>query len=160
MNVLRLHEYDHAFMKMAEAMASLSHCNKAKVGAIITVDNRVVSGGYNGTPQGFCNECEGEDGRTDWRVIHAEMNAVLTAAQSRNNMEGCTVYTTISPCKDCAKALVQIGVFRVVYGELYRDAEPLEFLGQCGVLIQDINDLKISEASATIRLLDGGKDKL
>ncbi len=68
--------YDKAYLKMAESWSALSHCSRRQVGAIIVKDDMIISDGYNGTPAGFDNCCENEQGETEWYVLHAEANAI------------------------------------------------------------------------------------
>jgi len=82
--------YDIAYMKMAIEWAALSHCTRKKVGALLVKDGMIISDGYNGTPSGFSNECEDEQGETHWYVLHAEANAILKVARSTNNAKDCT----------------------------------------------------------------------
>ena len=94
---------------MAREWAKLSHCNRKQVGALIVKNNTIISDGYNGTPSGFTNDCEDEDGSTHWYVLHAEANALLKAVRSSQNAEGATLYVTLSPCKECSKLVIQAG---------------------------------------------------
>jgi dCMP deaminase len=112
---------------MAKEVATLSHCIRHKVGAVLVKDDNVIGFGYNGTPNGMENECE-ENGVTKDYVIHAEMNAVLKATRNGNPVSGATLYLTLSPCKECSKLILQSGVKRVVYLEKYRHTEGLDLL--------------------------------
>ena len=87
-------------MRMATEWAKLSHCSRKQVGALIVKDRMIISDGFNGTPTGFDNNCEDENGRTKWYVLHAEANAILKVSNSTNSCEGATLYLTLSPCKD------------------------------------------------------------
>ena len=69
-------KYDNLFLDIAESFSKMSYANKKKVGAIIVKDNSIISDGYNGTPSGYCNECEDSEGNTHWYVLHAEANAI------------------------------------------------------------------------------------
>ncbi|MDE7135242.1 MAG: CMP deaminase, partial [Muribaculaceae bacterium] len=96
--------------------------------------------GFNGTPSGFENVCEDEDGATKPYVLHAEANAITKVARSNNSSEGATLYVTASPCIECAKLIIQAGIKRVVYGELYRLKDGIDLLNRAGVetvLIED-----------------------
>src|SRR5690625_2834228 len=75
-------KYDKAYLRMAQEWAKLSHCKRRKVGALIVKDRMIISDGYNGTPSGFKNVCEDENGLTHWYVLHAEANAILKVASS------------------------------------------------------------------------------
>ncbi len=128
--------YDLAYLRMAEQWANLSHCSRKKVGAIIVKDQMIISDGYNGTPAGFDNCCEDENGDTQWYVLHAEANAILKVAKSTNNCKGATLYLTLSPCKDCSKLILQAGIKRVVYGNEYKDCSGIDFLKEANIEIQ------------------------
>lgn len=119
--------YDLAYLRMAKTWSDLSHCKRKKVGAIIVKNDMIISDGYNGTPSGFDNCCEDENGETHWFVLHAEANAILKVAKSTNNCEGATLYLTLSPCRDCSKLILQSGIQRVVYERDYKDTEGINF---------------------------------
>ncbi|MFM7662582.1 MAG: deoxycytidylate deaminase [Bacteroidota bacterium] len=135
-------KYDKAYLRLASSWATLSHCKRKKVGAIIVKDGMIISDGYNGTPSGFDNCCENELGETHWYVLHAEANAILKVAKSTNNCLGATLYLTLSPCKECSKLVIQSGIIRVVYQQEYKDDEGINFLINAGVLVEKI---KISD---------------
>ena len=120
--------YDNAYMRMAEEWAKLSHCTRKNVGALIVKDRMIISDGYNGSPSGFPNECENAEGDTHWYVLHAEANAITKLARSINSAEGSTLYITLSPCRDCAKLILQSGISRVVYKKANKDTSGLDFL--------------------------------
>jgi dCMP deaminase len=125
--------YDTAYLKMAAEWAKLSHCERKKVGALIVKDGMIVSDGYNGTPSGFDNCCEDDQGLTHWFVLHAEANAILKVSRSTHSMKGATLYITLSPCRECSKLIFQAGVKRMVYIERYKDDTGLQFLKEAGV---------------------------
>jgi dCMP deaminase len=131
--------YDQAYLKMAESWSRLSHCSRKKVGAIIVKDEMIISDGYNGTPSGFDNCCEDENGDTLWYVLHAEANAILKVAKSTNNCKGATLYLTLSPCKDCSKLILQAGINKVVFRDTYKDEEGIVFLKNAGVSVLQID---------------------
>ena len=81
-NTEKQFRYDIAYLKMAYEWANLSYCQRKKVGAIIVKNRMIISDGYNGTPSGFENKCEDEEGNTKWHVLHAEANAILKCATS------------------------------------------------------------------------------
>ncbi len=118
---------------MAKEWAELSHCHRKKVGALIVKDRMIISDGYNGTPTGFENSCEDEEGCTKWYVLHAEANAILKVAGSTQSCKGATLYLTMSPCNQCSKLIHQSGIIRVVFSDKYRDTTGLEFLEKAGV---------------------------
>ena len=108
------------------------------MGALIVKDSMIISDGYNGTPTGFENDCEGDDEKTLWYVLHAEANAIMKVAKSTNNSDGATLYITLSPCKECSKLILQSGIKRVVYMKAYKDDLGLKFLEKAGVDIHHI----------------------
>lgn len=130
--------YDSAYLRMAQQWSKLSHCQRKQVGAIIVKDEMVISDGYNGTPAGFDNCCEDNEGNTHWYVLHAEANAILKVAKSTNNCKGATLYLTLSPCKDCSKLVLQAGINRVVFINAYKDTEGVDFLKSAGVDVSQI----------------------
>lgn len=132
--------YDKAYLRMAATWADLSHCERKKVGALIVRDGRIISDGYNGSPAGFDNCCENDNGETHWYVLHAEANAILKVARSTNDCSGATLYLTLSPCKDCSKLVLQAGICRVVYINEYKDTTGIDFLRSAGVELVHISD--------------------
>lgn len=130
--------YHQAYLKMAKEWSSLSHCTRKKVGALIVKDGAIISDGFNGSPKGFPNDCEDCDGNTHWYVLHAEANAILKVAKSSQNLEGATLYVTLSPCKECSKLIVQSGIKHVVYEDEYRDTTGLTVLREVGVSVSKI----------------------
>ena len=130
---LKQKRYDQAYLRMALEWAKLSHCTRKQVGAIIVKNGTIIADGYNGTPSGFENSCETDEGSTKWYVLHAEANAILKVARSNNSSEGSTLYVTLSPCKDCSKLIIQAGIKRVVFHNKYKDCSGLDFLEKAGV---------------------------
>ncbi len=126
---------------MAREWAKLSHCKRKQVGAIIVKDRMIISDGYNGTPTGFDNCCETDDGETFWYVLHAEANAMMKVAKSTHDSNGSTLYITLSPCKNCSKNILQAGIRRVVYNIKYKDTSGLEFLEKAGISLTHVPDL-------------------
>lgn len=118
---------------MAMIWAENSYCERRKVGALIVKDKMIISDGYNGTPSGFENVCEDEDGLTKPYVLHAEANAITKIARSGNCSDGATLYVTTSPCIECSKLIIQAGIKRVVYREKYRVTDGLDLLNRAGV---------------------------
>mgnify|MGYP003606224010 FL=1 len=142
MEVKKLNKYDKAYLRIAKEWSSLSYCKRKQVGAIIVKDRMIISDGYNGTPSGFENCCEDEEGLTRWDVLHAEANAILKVARSTQSCEGATLYITLSPCKECSKLIHQSGIKRVVYHNGYRDDSGIAFLRKAGVEVEHIPDLE------------------
>ena len=134
-------KYDIAYMRMAREWGKLSHCKRKQVGALIVKDKMIISDGYNGTPSGFENYCEDEEGYTKWYVLHAEANAILKVASSTQSCRGATLYITLSPCKECSKLIHQAGIKRVVYQIAYKDNSGLEFLKKAHVELENLHNL-------------------
>ena len=128
--------YDLTYLRMAKEWANLSHCTRKQVGALIVKNGMIISDGYNGTPTGFDNSCEIEDGTTNWSVIHGEANAILKCARHGHSCDGATLYQTHSPCKDCSKLILQSGIKRLVYVIEYKDTSGLDFLKEAGIEIK------------------------
>lgn len=133
--------YDKAYLRIASEWGELSHCKRKKVGALIVKDRMIISDGYNGTPTGFENYCEDEEGYTKWYVLHAEANAILKVAASTQSCKGATLYITLSPCQQCSKLIHQAGIVRVVFNEAYKDDSGMQFLKKAGIELQLIEDL-------------------
>ncbi len=134
---------DRRYLRMAAIWAENSYCNRRKVGAIIVNDRMIISDGYNGTPAGFENVCEDESGLTKPYVLHAEANAITKVARSNNSSQGSTLYVTASPCVECAKLIIQSGIRRVVFNELYRITDGVDLLRRAGiecVLVSNLED--------------------
>ena len=140
-NPEKLNKYDRAYLKIAREWGQLSYCQRKKVGAIIVKNKMIISDGYNGTPSGFENCCEDQEGKTKWYVLHAEANAILKVAKSTQSCENATLYITMSPCRDCSKLIHQSGIVRVVYQNSYKDLAGIEFLKRAGVEVIQIEDL-------------------
>ena len=133
-------ELDKRYMRMARIWAENSYCVRRQVGALIVKDKMIISDGYNGTPVGFDNVCENEDGFTKPYVLHAEANAITKIARSNNNSNGATLYVTTSPCIECAKLIIQAGIVRVVYGEEYHIMDGIDLLKRAGVEVVYLKD--------------------
>ncbi len=134
-------KYDIAYLRMAQEWSKLSYCKRRQVGALIVKGKMIISDGYNGTPTGFENICEDDEGYTKWYVLHAEANAILKVASSTQACQGATLYITMSPCKECSKLIHQAGIKRMVYYNEYKDNSGVAFLEKAGVSIQHISDL-------------------
>ena len=143
MNDKKLNKYDKAYLRIAREWGQLSYCVRKKVGAIIVKDRMIISDGYNGTPSGFENCCEDEEGLTKWYVLHAEANAILKVASSTQSCKGATLYITMSPCKECSKLIHQAGITRVVYHIEYKDNSGLDFLDKAGVVLTHLESVEV-----------------
>jgi dCMP deaminase len=143
MEKIKLNKYDKAYLRIAAEWSKLSYCKRKQVGAIIVRDRMIISDGYNGTPSGFDNCCEDNEGLTNWYVLHAEANAILKVARSTQTCDGATLYITLSPCKECSKLIHQSGIKRVVYQNGYHDTSGVDFLEKAGVVVDQIENLDL-----------------
>lgn len=126
---------DRRYLRMAKIWSENSYCQRRKVGALIVKDKMIISDGYNGTPSGFENICESNEGVTFPYVLHAEANAITKVARSNNSSENSTLYVTASPCMECSKLIIQSGIKRVVFSDMYRITDGLDLLKKAGVEI-------------------------
>jgi dCMP deaminase len=150
--------WDHYYMEIALAVSRRANCLGALVGAVLVVENRVVSTGFNGTPAGFpnckdggCVRCKdrhyGEIGHPEWAsdpvlaagttkqldlciCVHAEANAIVTAARLGHRTTGATLYATHKPCFTCLKEAVQAGVGRIVWLKDFKPTDSPSLLRQ------------------------------
>ncbi len=134
-------KYDKAYLRIAEEWGKLSYCKRKQVGALIVKERMIISDGYNGTPSGFENKCEDEEGYTKWYVLHAEANAISKVAASTQSCQGATLFVTLSPCKECSKLIHQAGIVRVVFSKAYRDDSGVQFLIKAGIDVKLITNL-------------------
>ena len=129
-------KFDRSYLEMASVWAKNSYCSRRQVGVILVKDRMIISDGYNGTPSGFENVCEDENGVTKPYVLHAEANAITKVAKSSNSSLGATLYVTASPCMECAKLIIQAGISRVVYLEEYRITDGVDLLRRAGIQVE------------------------
>ena len=129
---------DLRYLRMAAIWAENSYCQRRKVGALVVKEKMIISDGYNGTPSGFENVCEDDEGHTKPYVLHAEANAITKLARSGNNSDQATLYVTASPCIECAKLIIQAGIRRVVYAEQYRLTDGIDLLRRAGVEVEHL----------------------
>lgn len=137
--------WDDYFMGLAKLSAMRSKDPSTQVGAcIVGSDNRILSIGYNGTPNGFSDddfpwEREGKPLETKYLyVCHAELNSILNFRGSRKDLEGAKIYVDLFPCNECAKAIIQSGIKEVIYlSDKYKDQDNFiaskKLFDQCGV---------------------------
>ena len=133
-----INKYNETMLATAKLFGELSYCVKAKVGTVIARDGRILATGYNGTVAGHDNCCEIEiDGvlKTSPFTVHAEQNVISYCAKNGISTDGATMYITLSPCQLCAKLIVQAGIKRVVFLDLYKDTSGLKFLKDCNIEI-------------------------
>lgn len=135
---------DETLMKMARVMAERGTCSRASVGAIFALEGRVLSSGYNGAPRGLphCVHPPGElsadrdsEAPACAYSVHAEANAVAFAARYGIELNGSTLYTTLSPCVPCAQLILNVGVTRVYVDVPYRDLTGVRLLHHGGTLV-------------------------
>ena len=134
-----MEKFDARYLEMAEVWARNSYCKRRQVGALIVKDRMIISDGYNGTPSGFENVCEDENGVTKPYVLHAEANAITKVAKSGNSSEGATLYVTASPCLECSKLIIQSGIKRVVYRDEYRLTDGIDLLRRAGIVVEKVD---------------------
>ena len=131
-----MEKFDHSYLQMAAIWAKNSYCKRRQVGALLVKDRMIISDGYNGTPSGFENNCEDENGVTRPYVLHAEANAITKVAKSGNSSLGATLYVTAAPCLECAKLIIQAGIKRVVYRDEYRLTDGVDLLRKAGIEVE------------------------
>lgn len=144
--------YDKAYLKVAHVFSELSYDEQIKVGSIIVRDGRVLSQGWNGMPAGMPNETRHVCKTTRPEVIHSEANALMKLARTGGGSEGATIYTTHSPCMECSKLILQAGIIRVVYDEMY-DSYALQFLKERGL------DVKTYRSGDQVPIRESREDK-
>lgn len=139
--------FDEIYMNLAVDISKKSHCVMRHVGAVIAKDTRIVSVGYNGPPAGThnCDEdfpdkgCPRSEKGGCSLALHAEENAILYAAKQKLSLEGCTIYTTLSPCLPCARTIYTSGIKKVFFKDSYaqykgyKSDEGVDFLRKFGV---------------------------
>ena len=133
-------KFDGSYLRMAEIWAQNSYCKRRKVGALLVKDKMIISDGYNGTPSGFENVCEDENGVTKPYVLHAEANAITKVAKSGNSSAGATLYVTASQCVECSKLIIQSGITRVVYRDEYRLTDGVDLLRRAGIEVEQLSE--------------------
>jgi len=168
MDVNRKEQLDKTYLLMAHQWGGTSRAVRLKVGCLVVKGGQIVSHGMNGTPYGMDNVCEALDNGgevtpvksvkeaerlryfiekdkslsyrlvTRPEVVHAELNALLKMARMGVACEGATMYVTDSPCFECAKAIIQAGISRVVYDREYRITDGLDLLREAGVEVERI----------------------
>ena len=134
-----MEKFDKSYLEMAAVWARNSYCKRRQVGALLVKDKMIISDGYNGTPSGFENICEDEDGVTKPYVLHAEANAISKVAKSNNSAQGATLYVTASPCIECSNLIIQSGIKRVVYRDQYRLTDGIDLLKRAGVEVEHLD---------------------
>lgn len=138
---------DRRYLRMARIWSENSYCRRRKVGALLVKDKMIISDGYNGTPAGFDNVCEGDDDVTFPYVLHAEANAITKVARSNNSSEGSTLYVSTSPCMECSKLIIQAGIVRVVFSDIYRITDGIDLLRKAGVEVVYLPETDVENSS-------------
>lgn len=152
--------FDDIYMELAINLSKKSHCVRAKVGAVLTKDTRIISLGYNGPPAGThnCDEewpdtgCSRDSKGSCSLALHAEQNAILYAAKNKTSMDGSTLYVTLSPCISCARVIFTTGITKVFFLNSYAEFkglaidEGVEFLRKFGVDVHKF-EFSISDVS-------------
>lgn len=152
MDAMKNTKWDERFMQMAELVATWSSCyqENRQVGAVIALNKRIVTTGYNGASAGIvsCKE-RGECLRRKLNIpsgtqhelcyaTHAEQNAIIQAAKLGVSIDGATLYCTHQPCVICAKMIINSGIKRIVYRHGYPDEFSLQLLSEAGVEIEQL----------------------
>ena len=140
--------WDEFYMGLAQYVSILSRDIKTRVGCVMIKDGNILSYSYNGTPSGSDNTMRDSNGKTLPTVLHAEANAVGKLARAGRAAEGSTVYTTLSPCLQCAKILYQSGVREVVYRDIHCK-DSLNFLRGLGVITRRVYGTTFSSGIGT-----------
>jgi len=141
--------WDEYFMAITRTVSERSTCLRRRVGAVVILDKRILTTGYNGAPTGLSHcldigclrEQQGVpsgERHELCRGLHAEQNAIIQAALSGVPIRGGTIYTTHFPCVLCAKMLINAGIKRVVYADGYPDLLSRELLAEAGLLVESI----------------------
>ena len=130
-------------MEIAHDISKLSNAQRKKVGCVIVKEGAIISNGFNGTPAGwFTNLCEDENGITKPEVLHAESNAIAKTAKSTLSCEGADLFVTLSPCFECAKLIIQAGISKVFYSELYHNTDGLTLLEKADIPTKQIERIE------------------
>ncbi len=153
MKKINVPSFNEIYMNLASNLALRSHCVKQQVGAVLTKDTRIVSLGYNGPPAGThnCDEewpetgCARDRKGSCYLALHAEANAILYAAKNKVDLEGSTLYVTLSPCLPCARIILSVGIKQVFYLNSYAAYKGIEvdegvdFLIKFGVVVTQLS---------------------
>jgi len=144
--------WDEYFMNIAHVVASRSNCCRRQVAAVLVLDQRIISTGYNGTPRGITNCCDGGCERCNSDVpsgtdlhqclcSHAEENSIVQAAYHGIAVKGATLYTTFSPCLQCAKMIINAGIKEVVFHKRYSiDDVSMRLLREADIMVRSLEE--------------------
>lgn len=162
---------DAHFLAVAHIIADAGTCSRLKVGAVLVKDRRIISTGYNGAPSGVPHCFHPEpivnttlEGRrlievgsgSCTRAIHAEVNAIAFAARNGVSTDGSVLYTTDSPCENCARLVINAGVREVKYGKQFRDLRGLSILSEVGIRTEELGEPLLR----LVRVVGGDKSGL
>ena len=136
-SISKQYRYDSTYLDIARTISNLSHDKEIRVGSLIVRGGQVLSQGWNGSPSGMSNTTRDPAGITLPHVIHSEANALMKLAKNGGGADGATIYCTHSPCYHCSLLLLQAGIARVVYTDVYTK-ESIEFLKERGVIVERI----------------------
>jgi len=125
-------------MDTAHLFAKRSYCERKQVGAVLSINGRIIATGYNGTLPNQSNVCECSDGSTSEFVMHAEQNILTFCNREGIKTDNSNMYITLSPCKMCAKLIASAGIKQVFYSEKYRDSGGIDFLKKIGINVEQI----------------------
>lgn len=140
-------EWDEYFMEITDVVAKRSNCVSRKVGAVITVDNQIVSTGYNGAPKGLhhcvdaggclrrLNNIQSGTRQEVCRAVHAEQNAIISAAVKGVSIKGGTLYVNTYPCSICTRMIINAEIKRIVYDSDYSDELSKEMLEESKIKV-------------------------
>lgn len=156
MNKQRL-SWDEYFMQIAQSAEARSNCIRNSIGAVIVKEKRIIATGYNGTPAGIkncvdggCKRCSDRHAnilKTNERkdlciCVHAELNALLQSAYHGASTKGATLYSTIAPCLQCAKAIINAGIAEVIYKHPHTtegvDTKGIDLLSKANVIVRKL----------------------
>lgn len=145
--------WDEYFIGIVHAVAERATCDRGKTGVVIVKDKRILATGYVGSPAGLphCDEAghkikkvtheDGSESQHCLRTNHAEINAICQAARTGIPIDGATLYCKLAPCYNCAKALINAGIKRVVAEKRYhQDQEAVEMFAKVGIQFEAINE--------------------
>ena len=141
--------WDTYFMELAKKVATRTTCYSPPKGAVIIINQKVISTGYSGAPShlkecrddiGYCRRKEAGyasgEGLHICKAAHAEANAIVLAARNGSPTDGATLYTTHLPCCDCTKLIINAGIKEVIYSEDYPGSEAKEWFAEAGVSVR------------------------
>ena len=152
-------DWDTYFMDIADGVSRGVNCCRSKVPAVVVADHRIISTGYNGTPRGVRNCCDGGCERCASNVpsgtdlttcicCHAEENAITQAAYHGIRLHGAIMYVTISPCLICAKMIINAGIAEVIYGGDYAfNEQTRKLLAEAGVTCRKYESIAAADAA-------------